>query len=39
MIVISPFLQFLMTLFGSHLTLLWWLSRSRGVSEREAGPA
>ena len=39
MIVISPFLQFLMTLFGSHLTLLWWLSRSRGVSEGEAGPA
>ena len=33
MIVISPFLQFLMTLFGSHLTLLWWLSRSGGVSE------
>lgn len=28
MILISPFLQFLMTLFGSHLTLLWWLSRS-----------
>ena len=39
MIFISPFLQFLMTLFGSHLTLLWWLSRSRGVSEGEAGPA
>ena len=33
MIVISPFLQFLMTLFGSHLTLLWWLSRGGGVSE------
>jgi hypothetical protein len=36
MIVISPFLQLLMTLFGSHLTLLWWLSRggragSRGI--------
>ena len=25
MIVISPFLQLLMTLFGSHLTLLWKL--------------
>jgi hypothetical protein len=32
MIVISPFLQLLMTLFGSHLTLLWWLSRGGGVS-------
>jgi F0F1-type ATP synthase membrane subunit c/vacuolar-type H+-ATPase subunit K len=39
MIVISPFLQFLMTLFGSHLTLLWWLSRSRVAGEEEAGPA
>jgi len=29
MIVISPFLQFLMTLFGSYLTVLWWLSRRR----------
>ena len=38
MIIISPFLQFLMTLFGSHLTL-WWLSRSGGVSAGEAGPA
>jgi hypothetical protein len=28
MIVVSPFLQLLMTLFGSHLTLLWRLSRS-----------
>jgi hypothetical protein len=27
MIVISPFLQFLMTLFGSHVTWLGWLSR------------
>ena len=36
MIVISPFLQFLMTLFGAHLTLLWWLSRSRAASEGEA---
>ena len=39
MIVISPFLQLLMTLFGSHLTLLWWLSRSEGVEEEGAGPA
>lgn len=28
MIVISPFLQFLMTLFASHVTVLWQLSRS-----------
>jgi len=27
MIVISPFLQLLMTLFGSHLTLLWRLRK------------
>ena len=39
MIVISPFLQLLMTLFGSHLTVLWWLSRGEGVSGEEAGPA
>ena len=39
MIVISPFLQFLMTLFGSHLTWLWWLSRGGGASEGQAGPA
>jgi len=26
MIFISPFLQFLMTLFGSNSALLWWLS-------------
>ena len=32
MIMISPFLQLLMTLFGSHLTLLWWLSRRGGAS-------
>ena len=38
MIVISPFLQFLMTLFGSHLTWLWWLSRSRAASAGEAYP-
>ncbi len=38
MIGISPFLQFLMTLFGSHCTLLWWLSR-QGTGEEEAGPA
>ncbi len=31
MIVISPFLQFLMTLLGSHLTLLLRLPRSGGV--------
>ena len=37
MIVISPFLQFLMTLFGSHLTLLWRLSRSGEVSEGAHG--
>jgi hypothetical protein len=39
MIVISPFLQFLMTLFGSHVTLLWWLSRTGGIGEEKAGPA
>ncbi len=39
MIVISPFLQLLMTLFGSHLTLLWWLSRGGGASEGKADPA
>jgi hypothetical protein len=39
MIVISPFLQLLMTLFGSHLTLLWWLSRGKGISEEKTGPA
>ncbi len=33
MIVISPFLQFLMTLLGSHLTLLWWLSRSQPMTQ------
>lgn len=27
MILLSPFFQFLMTLFGSHLTLLWMLGR------------
>jgi len=32
MIVISPFLQLLMTLFGAHLTLLWRLSRDGEVS-------
>jgi hypothetical protein len=36
MIVISPFLQLLMTLFGAHLTLLWWLSKSKGASEESA---
>lgn len=39
MIVISPFLQFLMTLFGSHLTLLVWLSSRGGASEKHADPA
>lgn len=39
MIVISPFLQFLMTLFGSHLTLLWWLSRGGGAREGAHGQA
>ncbi len=39
MIVISPFLQLLMTLLGSHLTLLWWLSRSGGADEEKTGPA
>jgi hypothetical protein len=39
MIVISPFLQFLMTLFGSHLTVLWWLSSGGGIGAEQAGPA
>jgi hypothetical protein len=40
MIVISPFLQLLMTLFGSHVTLLGWLSRrGRASGEEEADPA
>lgn len=29
MMVISPFLQFLMTLFGSYVTILWWLSSEK----------
>ena len=33
MIIISPFLQLLMTLFGSHLTLLWRLGRKAGIGE------
>lgn len=33
MIVISPFLQFLMTLLGSHVTLLWWLSSRATTGE------
>lgn len=37
MIVISPFLQLLMTLLGSHLTLLCWLSRSEWADEGKAG--
>ena len=39
MILISPFLQLLTTLFASHLTLLWWLSRNGGASEEKASPA
>ena len=40
MIVISPFLQLLMTLFGSHVTLLGWLSRrGRASGEEEVDPA
>jgi hypothetical protein len=39
MIVISPFLQFLMTLFGSHLTLLWRLGRKVEIGEERVGPA
>ncbi len=33
MIVISPVLQLLTTLLGSHLTMLWRLSRSGGASD------
>jgi hypothetical protein len=36
MIVISPFLQFLMTLFGSHVMWLGWLSRG-GRAKRLGG--
>lgn len=39
MILISPFLQLLVTLFGSHLTLLWWLSRPGGAAGAKANPA
>ena len=39
MIAISPFLQLLMTVFGSHLTLLWWLSRRGGTGEEKRDPA
>jgi len=39
MILISPFLQFLMTLFGAHLTLLWCLSTNGGGSERTQSAA
>jgi len=38
MILISPFLQLLMTLFGAHLTLLWWLSKSGAASEEKVDP-
>ena len=37
MIVISPFLQFLMTLLGSHVTMLWWLSRRGRTPGNEGG--
>jgi hypothetical protein len=30
MIFVSPFLQFLMTLFGAHLALWVWLERGGG---------
>jgi hypothetical protein len=39
MIVISPFLQLLMTLFGSHVTVLRWLSSGRETGGEPAGPA
>lgn len=39
MIVVSPFLQLLMTLLGSHLTLLWRLSRSGETSDAVVHPA
>jgi len=39
MILISPFLQLLMTLFGAHLTLLWRLRRGAGIGEERVGPA
>jgi hypothetical protein len=39
MIAVSPFLQLLMTLFGSHVTLLWWLGRGEGIAEEGGGPA
>ena len=39
MIVISPFLQLLMTLLGAHLTLLWRLSRSGETSDVVVHPA
>lgn len=39
MIVISPFLQLLMTLFGAYLTLLWRLGRDPGIGEERVGPA
>jgi hypothetical protein len=31
MLLISPFLQVLTTLFGSHITLLAWLRRQKAV--------
>lgn len=39
MMVISPFLQFLMTLLGAYLTVLWWVSSGRATNEGGAGAA
>lgn len=39
MIVISPFLQLLISLFGSHLTILWWFARREGEKESDPGSA
>jgi hypothetical protein len=38
MIMVSPFLQLLMTLFGSHITLLWMLGRGAGIGEDRISP-
>jgi hypothetical protein len=35
MILISPFLQFLTTLFGSYLALLGWMNKSVGIQQSE----
>jgi hypothetical protein len=39
MMAVSPFLQLLMTLFGAHVTLLWWLGKRAGMAEEGGGPA